>query len=63
MNCEWCNQDMVPIIYGHPNGEMYRKADRKQIVIGGVASGEAEWYCFKCMETYPQSDVPYNSWE
>jgi hypothetical protein len=54
---------MVPIIYGHPNGEMYRKADRKQIVIGGVASGEAEWYCFKCMETYPQSDVPYNSWE
>ena len=63
MDCEWCSQEMVPIVYGHPDREMYAKSDRKQIVIGGLIPGEAEWYCFKCMETYPQANVEYHSWE
>lgn len=54
--CPICGDNIVPIVYGMPMGELEEKADRGEVILGGccIAVDEhghnlmPEWACTNC---------------
>jgi hypothetical protein len=56
-SCPNCGSEMVEIFYGLPSEEIYQKAKRKQLFLGGcsISDHSPKYYCFKCMRRYFKS--------
>lgn len=48
--CPRCGTDMIPIVYGFPNADTIRKAERGEVHIGGclVTPGKPRFHCPNC---------------
>ena len=48
--CENCGQKMVPIVYGFPMPELFEKAKKGEVILGGceISFNNPEWGCSKC---------------
>lgn len=54
--CPNCNNDLVDILYGFPIGEAFRKAERKEIYLGGCVKFDGFqqpiYHCYTCSRSY-----------
>ena len=48
--CPHCGGKVVPIIYGEPRNEVFEKADRGEVVLGGcgITAHMPQWQCTGC---------------
>lgn len=49
--CPHCGGRMVPIVYGEPSEELWKKAEAGEVALGGClidVEGNPEWECNKC---------------
>ena len=49
--CPHCgSQDQVPIVYGLPTGDTFRRADRREVALGGciISHDSPKWQCRAC---------------
>jgi len=49
--CSECgSEDVVPIIYGEPNMELFEAAERGEVCLGGciIFDDAPNWYCNNC---------------
>ena len=53
--CPKCGGKVVPIVYGMPAPELYEKAERKEVVLGGCCiheDGDPQWACIECEQQF-----------
>ena len=53
--CPKCGGNVVPIVYGMPASELYEKAQRKEVVLGGCCNtedGDPQWACIECGQQF-----------
>lgn len=52
--CSVCKGKVVPIVYGEPSCEIFQKADRKEVVLGGciITGNDPDWECIECHTKY-----------
>ncbi len=53
--CQKCDGKVVRLVYGMPGPEMYEKAERKEVVLGGCLfniDGNPQWACSECKQRY-----------
>ena len=53
--CQKCGGKVVRMVYGMPGPEMYEKAERKEVVLGGCLfniDGNPQWACCACKQRY-----------
>ena len=53
--CPKCGGKVVPIVYGMPAYELYEKAQRKEVVLGGCCrnmDGDPQWACCECEQQF-----------
>ena len=45
--CPYCHEkdDVIPILYGFPTHEGFRKADRGEVYLGGLDISPYSYYC------------------
>jgi hypothetical protein len=45
--CPYCHEkdEVVPILYGFPSHEGFRKAERGEVYLGGYITGPTAYYC------------------
>lgn len=50
--CPVCGAKMVPIVYGEPSAELFAKAERKEVILGGccITGNDPQWGCPECYE-------------
>ena len=52
--CPNCNNELIKIVYGMPSNEMFQKAEKGEIYLGGciILPNNAVYYCSKCEKKY-----------
>ncbi|MDO5443593.1 MAG: hypothetical protein Q4G10_07975 [Bacteroidia bacterium] len=53
--CSQCGGKVVRILYGEPTAEAGKKAERKQLILGGCCismDGDPQWGCVECGQKY-----------
>lgn len=53
--CPKCGGKVVPMAYGMPGPELYEKAQRKEVVLGGCLvnlDGNPQWACCECQQQF-----------
>ena len=48
--CPHCGGKVVSIIYGEPSHELFEKADRGEVILGGccISDLSPDWQCVSC---------------
>ena len=48
--CPKCGTNLVDIVYGEPSFEIFEKADRKEVKLGGceVSPDNPVYHCYSC---------------
>ena len=54
--CPTCGQKMVPIVYGLPGPELFERAERGEIILGGCMPEPTRWGCAHCRPTQPTDE-------
>ena len=53
--CPKCGGKVPPIVYGMPAPELYEKAHRNEVVLGGCCNtedGDPQWACIECEQQF-----------
>lgn len=54
--CPKCNKELVEIVYGFPLGDVFEKAERKEIYFGGccktIGEKQPRYHCYNCNRNY-----------
>ncbi|MGN1221522.1 MAG: hypothetical protein ACI4TU_11370 [Candidatus Cryptobacteroides sp.] len=53
--CPECGSKVVEIVYGEPAPELFERAIRKEVVLGGCCfsyEGSPQWACVDCEQTF-----------
>lgn len=60
-NCPNCKNKMVKIVYGLPSSELFRKAEKGEIHLGGcdVSDVNPKYYCSSCKRSYYEDMKTY----
>lgn len=57
LNCPKCktNREVIPILYGYPSYEGFKKAEAGKLKLGGceITEDSPQFYCKACQETIP----------
>lgn len=48
--CGQCGRALVPVVYGFPGHELWERAKRGEVVIGGCIPMDKAWACSHCTE-------------
>ena len=54
--CPICNlnKDVIPIIYGLPDNELFKEGENGKVKLGGciITDNDPQWYCKKCEKDF-----------
>ena len=52
--CPFCGGKVIPIVYGEPSEEIFEKADKGEVKLGGciLTGQDADWACAECGQEF-----------
>jgi hypothetical protein len=63
MKCPKCGKKLVNIEYGLPNSEMFEKAEKKELYLGGcnvfIGVEQPKYHCYNCNKNFYKDLINY----